>query len=145
MSTYRSETLAIHAGQAIDTTCSRATPVYRTSAYLFRDSKHAQDLFGLAELGNIYTRLMNPTHDVLEKRVAALEGGVAALTLSSGTSAIFFTVINVARAGDEIVSASNLYGGTYTQFDNILPQLGIKTRFVEVNNAAQIEAGASPS
>jgi len=137
---YRPETLALHAGQAIDTTQSRATPIYRTSAYLFRDSKHAQDLFGLAELGNIYTRLMNPTHDVLEKRVAALEGGVAAVTLSSGTAAIFYTVLNVARAGDEIVSASNLYGGTYTQFDNILPQMGIHTRFVEVNNAAQIEA-----
>lgn len=140
MSNYRLETLAIHAGQAVDQTQSRATPVYRTSAYLFRDSKHAQDLFGLAELGNIYTRLMNPTHDVLEKRVAALEGGAAAVTLASGTSAIFYTVLNVARAGDEIVSASNLYGGTYTQFDNILPQMGITTRFVEVNNEAQIEA-----
>ena len=140
MSTYRSETLAIHAGLAIDTTQARATPVYRSSAFLFRDSKHAQDLFGLAELGNIYTRLMNPTHDVLEKRVAALEGGAAAVTLASGTAAIFYTVINVARAGDEIVSASNLYGGTYTQFDNILPQMGIKTRFVDVSDAAQIEA-----
>lgn len=144
MSNYRLETLAIHAGQAVDSSQSRATPVYRTSAYLFRDSKHAQNLFGLAELGNIYTRLMNPTHDVLEKRVAALEGGVAAVTLASGTSAIFYTVLNVARAGDEIVSASNLYGGTYTQFDNILPQMGIKTNFVDVNNAAQIEAAITP-
>ncbi len=140
MSTYRPETLAIHAGNSIDATQSRATPVYRTSAYLFRDAKHAQDLFGLQELGNIYTRLMNPTHDVLEKRVAALEGGVAALTLASGTSAIFYTAINVCRAGDEIVSASNLYGGTYTQFDNILPQLGIHTRFVPVDDAQKIEA-----
>lgn len=140
MTNYRPETLAIHAGQAVDETKSRATPVYRTSAYLFRDAKHAQDLFGLQELGNIYTRLMNPTHDVLEKRVAALEGGVAAVTLASGTSAIFYTCINVARAGDEIVSASNLYGGTYTQFDNILPQLGITTRFVPVDDAVKIEA-----
>jgi len=137
---YRLETLALHAGQSVDATCSRAIPVCRTSAYLFRDSKHAQDLFGLAELGNIYTRLMNPTHDVLEQRVAALEGGVAAVTLASGTAAIFYTAINVARAGDEIVSASNLYGGTYTQFDNILPKMGIKTRFVDVNDAAQIES-----
>jgi len=140
MSKFHPETLAIHAGRSTDATQSLATPVYRTGAYLFRDSKHAQDLFGLAELGNIYTRLMNPTHDVLEQRVAALEGGVAAVTLASGTAAIFYTVLNVAQTGDNIVSASNLYGGTYTQFASILPKMGITTSFVNVNDAAQIEA-----
>jgi O-acetylhomoserine (thiol)-lyase len=127
---YKFETLALHAGQQPDpTTNSRGVPVYRTSAYTFRDTKHAADLFSLKELGNIYTRIMNPTQDVLEKRVAALEGGAAALALSSGTSAIHYSVINICQAGDEIVSANNLYGGTYTMFDVIHPQLGIKTNF----------------
>jgi O-acetylhomoserine (thiol)-lyase len=126
------ETLALHAGQEPDpTTQSRAVPVYRTSSYVFRDTEHAANLFSLKELGNIYTRLMNPTQDVLEKRVAALEGGAAALALSSGTSAIFYAIINLCRQGDEIVSANNLYGGTYTQFNDILPQFGITVRFVD--------------
>lgn len=126
------ETICLHGGAAPDpVTMSRAVPLHRTSSYVFRDTEHAANLFGLRELGNIYTRLMNPTHDVLEKRVAELEGGAAALALASGTSAIFYTVINLCAAGDEIVSANNLYGGTFTQFNDILPQFGIKVRFVD--------------
>ena len=143
MSKFHIETLAIHAGQnphGDPATNARAVPVYRTTAYHFRDSKHGADLFGLRELGNIYARLMNPTNDVLNARLAALEGGAAALTLSSGTAAIFFTVTNIARAGDEIVSASNLYGGTFSQFDAILPNAGIKVRFAPVNDIAATEA-----
>ena len=131
------ETLCLHAGQSPDpTTNARAVPVHRTSSYVFNSTEHAANLFALKELGNIYTRIMNPTQDVLEQRVAALEGGAAALALASGTSAIFFTVINLCRAGDEIVSANNLYGGTYTQFNNILPQFGITARFVDPRNPA---------
>lgn len=125
------ETLALHAGYTPGSTGSCAVPVYRTSAYVFRDTEHAANLFGLKELGNIYSRLMNPTNDVLEQRVAALEGGAGALALASGTAAIFYSIINLAQAGDEIVSSSNLYGGTYTQFNNILPQLGIRVKFVD--------------
>ncbi len=126
------ETLALHAGYEPDpTTLSCAVPVYRTSSYLFKDTKHAADLFGLKQLGNIYTRLMNPTHDVIEKRMAALDGGAAALAHSSGTSAIFNTIINICRQGDEFVSSSNLYGGTYTMFDAILPQFGITAKMVD--------------
>ena len=124
---YHLETLAIHAGQIPDpTTLSRAVPIYRTTAYAFKSSQHGADLFALREAGNIYARLMNPTEDVLEKRLAALEGGKAALALASGTAAVYFTITNIARQGDEIVAANNLYGGTYTQFDAILPQQGIK-------------------
>ncbi|MCU0241200.1 MAG: O-acetylhomoserine aminocarboxypropyltransferase/cysteine synthase [Vicinamibacteria bacterium] len=125
------ESRALHAGQTIDETLARAVPVHRTTSYLFKSTEHAADLFSLKELGNIYTRLMNPTHDVLEKRLAALEGGAAALVLASGTAAVFNSIINVARAGDEIVSASNLYGGTFTMFHDILPAFGIKVRFVD--------------
>ena len=140
---YHIETLAIHAGQDAHgdpATNARAVPVYRTTAYNFRDSKHGADLFGLRELGNIYARLMNPTNDVLAKRIAALEGGAAAQTLSSGTAAIYFTVTNIARAGDEIVAASNLYGGTFSQFDAILPNVGIKAKFTPVNDFGAVEA-----
>jgi O-acetylhomoserine (thiol)-lyase len=127
---YKFETKVLHAGQQPDpTTNARAVPVYRTSAYTFRDTKHAADLFALRELGNIYTRIMNPTQDVLEQRVAALDGGAAALALASGTSGIHYSIINICQAGDEIVSANNLYGGTYTMFDVIHPQFGIKTNF----------------
>ena len=126
------ETQSIHAGYSPDpTTGSCAVPIYRTSAYVFKDTEHAANLFGLKELGNIYTRLMNPTTDVLEQRVAALEGGAGALALASGTAAIFYSIINLAQAGDEIVASSNLYGGTYTQFNNILPQFGITVKFVD--------------
>ncbi|MEL6231410.1 MAG: O-acetylhomoserine aminocarboxypropyltransferase/cysteine synthase family protein [Cyanobacteria bacterium J06627_3] len=132
---YGLGTKCLHAGQEPDpTTMARAVPVYRTTAYAFRDTEHAANLFALKELGNIYTRLMNPTQDVLEKRVAAIEGGAAALALASGTSAIFYSIINICQAGDEIVSANTLYGGTYTMFKDILPQFGIKVNFVDPRN-----------
>jgi len=136
---YGFNTLALHAGLTVDGTRSRGIPVYRTSSYLFKNTKHASDLFALKELGNIYTRLMNPTHDVLEQRMAALEGGAAALAVASGTSAIFYTVINICGMGDEVVSANNLYGGTYTMFDSILPEFGIKTRLTDPADPADFE------
>jgi O-acetylhomoserine (thiol)-lyase len=128
---YHFETLALHAGQTVDATQSRAVPLYRTSSYLFKSTEHGANLFALKELGNIYTRLMNPTTDVLEKRIAQLEGGAASVALASGTSAIFYSILTLAEAGDNIVSANNLYGGTYTQFDAILPKLGITVKFVD--------------
>jgi O-acetylhomoserine (thiol)-lyase len=129
---HKFETLCLHAGQEPDpTTTARGVPVYRTSSYVFKSTEHAANLFGLKELGNIYTRIMNPTQDVLEQRVAALEGGAAALALSSGTSGVYYSIINICSAGDEIVSANNLYGGTYTMFDCILPQFDIHTKFVD--------------
>ena len=142
MSKFHIETLAVHAGQEKpeSDTLARAVPVYRTTAYNFHDSKHGADLFGLRELGNIYARLMNPTNDVLAKRIAALEGGAAAKTLSSGTAAIFFTITNIARTGDEIVAASNLYGGTFAQFSAILPNAGIGVKFAPVNDFAATES-----
>jgi O-acetylhomoserine (thiol)-lyase len=137
---YRFETLSLHAGQAPDPlTLSRGVPVHRTSSYVFKNTEHAANLFALKELGNIYTRLMNPTTDVLEQRVAALEGGAAAVALASGTSAIHYAIITLAKQGDEIVSANNLYGGTYTMFDAILPQFGITTRFVDPHDPANFE------
>ena len=126
---YGFNTLALHAGAEIDETNSRGVPLHRTSSYVFNSTSHAADLFALKEPGNIYTRLMNPTHEVLEERMAALEGGAGGLALASGTAAIFYAVINVCGHGDEVVSANNLYGGTYTMFDSILPELGIKTKF----------------
>ena len=138
---YHIETLALHAGQEIEpATRARAVPIYRTTAYNFKSSQHGADLFALREPGNIYARLMNPTNDVLEKRLAQLDGGAAALTLSSGTAAIYFAVTNILRQGDELVSANNLYGGTFTQFDAILPQQGITVRFAPVNDFATTEA-----
>lgn len=133
---YRIETLALHAGQESpdSATLSRAVPIYRTTAYNFKSAEHAANLFALKEFGNIYSRLMNPTNDVLEKRLAALEGGIASLTLSSGTAAIAFTITNILKTGDEFVCANNLYGGTYVQFDSILPQFGIKAKFTPVND-----------
>ncbi len=125
------DTLAIHGGLKLDDSLSRATPVYRTSSYVFKSTEHAANLFSLKEMGNIYTRIMNPTQEVLENRMAALEGGAAALALSSGTAAIFYTIINIIKEGDEFVSANNLYGGTFTMFNDILPQFGIKVRFVD--------------
>jgi len=137
---YHFETIAIHAGQKPDpATLARAVPVYRTTAYNFRNSKHGADLFALKEPGNIYARLMNPTNDVLEQRIAALDGGAAALTFASGTAAIYFALTNIAKLGDEIVSANNLYGGTFTQFDAILPQQGITVRFTNVNDFDAVE------
>ncbi|MBW2488663.1 MAG: O-acetylhomoserine aminocarboxypropyltransferase/cysteine synthase [Deltaproteobacteria bacterium] len=137
---YRFETLCLHAGQQPDpTTTARGVPLHRTSSYVFKSSQHAADLFALKEMGNIYTRIMNPTQDVLEQRIAALEGGAAALALSSGTSAVYYAIINICEAGDEIVSASNLYGGTYTMFDCILPQFGIRTHFADATNPESID------
>jgi O-acetylhomoserine (thiol)-lyase len=128
------ETLCLHGGHTPDpTTKARAVPLYRSSSFVFDSTEHAANLFALKELGNIYTRLMNPTTDVLEKRVALLEGAheMGGLGLASGTSAVFYSIINLAKAGDNIISARNLYGGTYTQFNEILPALGIKVKFVD--------------
>jgi O-acetylhomoserine (thiol)-lyase len=132
MSDYQFETLQIHAGAQPDpTTKARATPIYRSTAYVFDDAQHAKNLFALAEFGNIYTRIQNPTQDVVEKRVAALEGGTAALLLASGQAATTYAVLNIAQAGDHIVSSSSVYGGTYNLFTYTLAKLGIETTFVE--------------
>jgi len=129
------ETLALHAGQQPDpTTGARAVPIYQTTSYQFKDTDHAARLFGLQEFGNIYTRIMNPTTDVLEQRIAALEGGVGALALASGQAAETLGILNVAGAGDNIVSSSDLYGGTYNLFRHTLPKLGITTRFVDARD-----------
>ena len=129
------ETIAAHAGQDFDDKfASRGVPVYRTTSYLFRNSKHAADLFDLKELGYIYSRMGDPTTDVLEKRITAMEGGLASVAVSSGTNAIFYTIITICEAGDEIVSAFSLYGGTYSQFGAILPKFGINTKFVDAKN-----------
>lgn len=134
-SSYSLETLAVHGGQQIDpTTMSRAVPIYQTTSYGFRDTEHAANLFALKEFGNIYTRIMNPTSDVFEQRVAALEGGAAALAVASGQSAITYSILNIAGAGDEIVSAASLYGGTYNLFSHTLPKLGITVKFVDPSN-----------
>lgn len=126
------ETKQVHAGAAPDpTTNARATPIYQTTSYVFRDTDHAANLFGLAEFGNIYTRIMNPTQDVLEQRVAALEGGVGALAVASGQAAQALAIQNIAEAGDHIVSSASLYGGTYNQFHYTFPKLGIEVTFVD--------------
>jgi O-acetylhomoserine (thiol)-lyase len=132
---YKFETQCLHAGQQPDpATTARGVPVHRTSSYVFNSTEHAANLFALKEMGNIYTRIMNPTQDVLEQRIAALEGGAAALALASGTSAVYYSIINICQAGDEIVSATNLYGGTYTMFDGILPQFGIQINFADARD-----------
>lgn len=132
---WKPETIAIHGGQEPDpVTGSRAVPIYQTSSYVFRDTDHAANLFALKELGNIYTRIMNPTQDVFEKRVALLEGGVGALATASGQAAITFSILNIAQAGDEIIASSSLYGGTYNLFAHTLPRLGIKVHFVDHAN-----------
>ncbi|GAA1688832.1 bifunctional o-acetylhomoserine/o-acetylserine sulfhydrylase [Microcella alkalica] len=132
MSDYQFETLQIHAGAQPDpATNARATPIYRSTAYVFNDAQHAKNLFALAEFGNIYTRIQNPTQDVVEQRVAALEGGTAALLLASGQAATTYAVLNIAQAGDHIVSSSSIYGGTYNLFKYTLAKLGIETTFVE--------------
>lgn len=129
---YRFDTLQVHAGQKADpTTGSRAVPIYQTTSYVFNNSEHAANLFALKESGNIYTRIMNPTSDVFEQRIATLEGGVAALAVASGSAAVTYAILNIAGTGDEIVSASTLYGGTYNLFLVTLPKLGITTRFVD--------------
>lgn len=142
---YALETLAVHAGQEIDpTTLSRAVPLYQTTSYAFRDTDHAANLFALQEFGNIYTRLMNPTNDVFEKRVAELEGGAAALATASGQAAITFSILNIAGAGDEVVSASSLYGGTYNLFAVTLPKIGIDVKFVDPSDPENFRKAITP-
>ncbi len=141
----RVETLALHGGQEADpTTGSRAVPIYQTSSYQFKNTDHAANLFALKEFGNIYTRIMNPTTDVLERRVALLDGGVGALATASGQAAICLALLNIARAGDEIVSADNLYGGTYNLFHYTFPRLGIGVKFVPSNDLPAIRKAISP-
>jgi O-acetylhomoserine (thiol)-lyase len=142
---YRFETLSLHAGQTVNpTTLSRGVAVERTSSFVFKNTEHAANLFGLKELGNIYTRLGNPTQDTLEQRITALEGGAASVALASGTSAIHYAIINLVKQGDEIVSANNLYGGTYTMFDAIFPQFGITTKFVDPKDPKNFEKAITP-
>jgi O-acetylhomoserine (thiol)-lyase len=137
----RFDTICLHGGTQPDpTTNSRGVPLYRTASYVFNSCEHAANLFALKELGNIYTRLMNPTTDVLEQRVAALDGGAAGLALASGTSAVFYAIINICQAGDEVVSARNLYGGSYTMFNDILPQFGIKVKLVDGTDPKAFDA-----
>jgi O-acetylhomoserine (thiol)-lyase len=139
------ETLVLHGGQEADpTTGSRAVPIYQTTSYQFKNTEHAANLFGLKEFGNIYTRLMNPTTDVLEKRVALLDGGVGALAAASGQSAITLALLNIAQSGDEIVSADNLYGGTYNLFHYTFPRLGITVRFVKSNDLEAFQNAITP-
>lgn len=146
-STWGFDTAQIHAGANPDpATNARATPIYQTTAYVFNSSEHAKNLFGLAEFGNIYTRIMNPTQDVAEQRIAALEGGTAALLLASGQAAETFAVLNIAQAGDHIVSSSTIYGGTYNLFKYTLAKLGIETTFVEnQDDAAEWAAAVRPN
>jgi O-acetylhomoserine/O-acetylserine sulfhydrylase len=138
---YQFETLQLHAGQEVDpTTGSRAVPIYQTTSYVFNDSEHAANLFGLREFGNIYTRIMNPTTDVFEKRIAALEGGVAALAVGSGQAAQFIALNNILQSGDNFIATSFLYGGTYNQFKVAFKRLGIETRFADGDDPSSIEA-----
>ena len=142
---YRFDTLALHAGQAPDVaTNARAVPIYQTTSYVFDDADHAADLFGLKAFGNIYTRIMNPTTDVLEKRIAALEGGVGAVAFASGQSATTFAILNIASAGDHIVSASSLYGGTWTLFAQTMPKLGLEVSFVDPVDPEAFRAAIRP-
>jgi len=137
---YKLDTLALHAGHEPDQqTLSRAVPIYQTTSYVFRDTEHAANLFALKEGGNIYTRLMNPTTDVLERRVAALEGGVGGLAFASGMAAITASILNICRSGQHIVSANSLYGGTYTLFSQTLPKLGIEVTFVDPRKPEEFE------
>src|SRR5437588_4563346 len=138
-------TLAIHGGQAPDpATKARAVPIYQTTSYLFDNADHAARLFALQEFGNIYTRIMNPTTDVLEKRIAALEGGVAGLALASGQAAETLTILTLARAGDEIVSTTSLYGGTYNLFHHTLPRMGINVKFVDAADYDGLKRAITP-
>lgn len=139
MSQQRPETIALHGGQEPDpTTKALAVPIYQTTSYVFDDAQHAQDLFALAVPGNIYTRIMNPTWDVLEQRLAQLEGGIASVVTASGQAAVTYSVLNLTRAGDNIVSVSTLYGGTYNLFAHTLPQYGIEVRFVDPDKPEEL-------
>ena len=140
MSNYKFETLQLHAGHTVDATGSRAVPIYQTTSYVFKDAEQAAGRFALTDAGPIYTRLGNPTQDVLESRVAALEGGVGALAVASGSAAITYAIQNVASAGDNIVAASTLYGGTYNLFSATLPRFGITTKFVNPDNLDEFKA-----
>src|SRR6266700_8153147 len=133
---YGFETLSLHAGQetADSATNARAVPIYQTSSYVFNSPEHAADLFGLKQFGNIYTRIMNPTQDAFERRISALEGGVGALATGSGQAAETLAILNIAQAGDEIISSASLYGGTYNLFHYTLPRLGINVRFVDADD-----------
>lgn len=139
---FKFETLQLHVGQeqADPTTDARAVPIYQTSSYVFRNCDHAAARFGLSDAGNIYGRLTNPTEDVFEKRIAALEGGVAALAVASGAAAVTYTILNLAQNGDNIVSAKNIYGGSFNLFEHTLPQYGIDTNFVDIFNEEQVES-----
>ena len=141
----KTETLALHGGQEADpTTGARAVPIYQTSSFQFKNTEHAANLFALREFGNIYSRIMNPTNDVLEKRMALLDGGVGALAVASGQSAISLAILNIAQAGDEIVSADNLYGGTYNLFHYTFPRLGIEVKFVPSNDLQAFRRAITP-
>ncbi|GIN85293.1 O-acetylhomoserine aminocarboxypropyltransferase [Heyndrickxia sporothermodurans] len=143
--TFQPETLLLHGGQEPDpTTGSRAVPIYKTTSYAFKDTDHAQGLFALEQQGYIYTRIGNPTIDVLEQRIALLEGGTAAVALSSGMAAIAFSILNIARAGDEIVAAGNLYGGTFNLFANTLPRYGINVKFIDATDPENFRAAITP-
>ena len=141
MSKYRFETLQLHVGQeqADPTTDSRAVPIYQTTSYVFHNSKHAADRFGLADAGNIYGRLTNSTQDVFEKRIAALEGGVAALAVASGAAAITYTIEALAQAGDHIVAQKTIYGGSYNLLSHTLKQFGVETTFVNAHDLKEVE------
>nr|WP_302805697.1 O-acetylhomoserine aminocarboxypropyltransferase/cysteine synthase family protein [Holdemanella biformis] len=138
---FKFETLQLHVGQeqADPTTDARAVPIYQTSSYVFRNCDHAAARFGLSDAGNIYGRLTNPTEDVFEKRIAALEGGVAALAVASGAAAVTYTILNLAQNGDNIVSAKNIYGGSFNLFEHTLPQYGIQTTFIDIFNEKEVE------
>jgi O-acetylhomoserine (thiol)-lyase len=137
----RPETVALHGGQSPDpTTKARAVPIYQTSSYVFDDTEHAADLFALKVPGNIYSRIMNPTWDVLEQRLTQLEGGIGAVVTASGQAAVTYSVLNIARAGDNIISVSQLYGGTYNLFAHTLPQYGIEVRFLDADDPEALSA-----
>lgn len=142
---FKFETLQLHVGQeqADPTTDARAVPIYQTSSYVFRNCDHAAARFGLSDAGNIYGRLTNPTEDVFEKRIAALEGGVAALAVASGAAAVTYTILNLAQNGDNIVSAKNIYGGSFNLFEHTLPQYGIETNFVDIFNEEEVESAVN--
>ncbi|AMA72311.1 MULTISPECIES: homocysteine synthase [Aneurinibacillus] len=138
---FNFETVCLHGGQEVDpTTLSRAVPIYQTTSYVFKDTEHAANLFALKEFGNIYTRIMNPTQDTFEKRIAELEGGVGALAVASGQAAITFSILNIAHAGDEIIASSNLYGGTYNLFAHTFPKFGITVKFFDPEDKDAIRA-----
>ncbi len=141
----KTESLVLHGGQDPDpTTGARAVPIYQTTSYQFKDTDHAANLFGLREFGNIYTRIMNPTNDVLEKRMALIDGGIGALAVSSGQSATTLALLNIAKAGDEIVSMDNLYGGTYNLFHYTFPRMGIEVKFIKSNDLDSLKKAITP-